>query len=199
MAVVARLMLVDARGRPFAPRIEQSLLGLYGRLRRQFPLLREEVVLAEVLEEAGRRIVRHEEQRGALANLHGFTWVVVRSVAVSRSRRRSQKLAGLTSAGQRGDISLATAVSSRDTADDVERAVLRTELLNLLSRTDREVFEMKEAGFSSAEIALHQGRSRSAVDTSYCRAKARIRIRLSAGCVSCQQANGRVETTRNHK
>ena len=89
MAVAARLMLVDARGRPFAPRIEQSLLGLYGRLRRRFPQLREEVVLAEVLEEAGRRIVRHEEQRGELSNLHGFTWVVVRSVAVSRSRRRS--------------------------------------------------------------------------------------------------------------
>ncbi len=180
MAVAARLMLVDARGRPFAPRIEQSLLGLYGRLRRRFPQLREEVVLAEVLEEAGRRIVRHEEQRGELANLHGFTWVVVRSVAVSYSRRRSQKLAGLTSSGQRSEISLATAVSSRDTADDIERAVLRAELLNRLNEKDREVFEMKEAGFSSAEIALHQGRSRSAVDTSYCRAKVRIRTGLSA-------------------
>lgn len=180
MAVAARLMLVDARGRPFAPRIEQSLLGLYGRLRRRFPQLREEVVLAEVLEETGRRILRHEDQRGEVTNLHGFAWVVARSVAVSYTRRRSQKLLALTSLGQCGEICLATAVASSDTADDIERAVLRTELLNLLSEKDREVFEMKEAGFSSAEIALQQGRSRSAVDTAYCRAKARIRTELSA-------------------
>jgi len=196
MALAARLVLVDARGCRFAPRIEQSLLSLHGRLRRQFPQLREDVVLTEVLEEAGRRIVRHEEQRGELTNLHGFAWVVARSVALSYARRRSQKLSDLTSLGLCGEICLATAVASSGTADDIERAVLRNELLNLLSERDREVFEMKEAGFSSAEIALRQGRSRSAVDTSYCRAKARIRAELSAPLASRQNGEIRVETTR---
>jgi RNA polymerase sigma factor (sigma-70 family) len=178
MALAARLLLVDARGCRFAPRIEQSLLGLHGRLRRQFPQLREEVVLTEVLEEAGRRIVRHEERRGELRSLHGFAWVVARSIALSYTRRQSQKIADLTSVGMCGDICLATVAASSSTAADIERAVLRSELLNLLSERDREVFEMKEAGFSTAEIALRQGRSRTAVDTSYCRAKARLRAEL---------------------
>ena len=76
-----------------------------------------------------------------------------------------------------GEISLSTALATLGTADQIERAVLHGELLNLLDSKERKVFEMKQEGFSSTEIAEHQGRSVAAVDTTCCRARERIRMR----------------------
>ena len=52
--------LLDSDGQPFHPRIERVLIQLLPRLRREFPSLQDEVGLAEIMEEAGRRI-RHRE------------------------------------------------------------------------------------------------------------------------------------------
>lgn len=83
--------LLDSDGQPFHPRIECVLLQLLPRLRREFPSLQDEVGLAEIMEEAGRRI-RHREERGPLERLHGYAWVTVRSIATSRMRLGSSKL-----------------------------------------------------------------------------------------------------------
>lgn len=51
--------LLDERGQPFSVRIERLLRSCIPKLRHQFPALRnDEILLTQVLEEGGRRLVR---------------------------------------------------------------------------------------------------------------------------------------------
>ena len=169
--------LLDSDGQPFQPRIERVLIQLFPRLRREFPALQDEVGLAEIMEEAGRRI-RHREQRGPLERLHGYAWVTIRSIATSRMRLGSSKLDQKTLDPEAGNARLLATPSSRGTVAEVEQAVLLRELLQTLSREERMICLWKKAGFSSQEIALHQRRTVVAVDTIFSRAKQKIRKAL---------------------
>jgi DNA-directed RNA polymerase specialized sigma24 family protein len=169
--------LLDSNGQPFHPRIERVLIQLLPRLRREFPSLQDEVGLAEIMEEAGRRI-RHREQRGQIERLHGYAWVTVRSIATSRMRLGSSKLHQKTLDSDAGNARLLATPTSRGTAVEVEQAVLLRELLSTLSREERMVCLWKKAGFSSQEIALHQRRTVVAIDTIFSRAKQKIRKAL---------------------
>lgn len=171
------IALLDSDGQPFQPRIERVLLQLLPRLRREFPSLQDEVGLAEIMEEAGRRI-RHREERGALERLHGYAWVTVRSIATSRLRLGSAKLHQKTLDSDAGHARLLATPTSRGTAAEVEQAVLLRELLRTLSREERMICLWKKAGFSSQEIALHQGRTVVSIDTIFSRAKQKIRKAL---------------------
>lgn len=169
--------LLDSDGQPFRPHIERVLIQLLPRLRREFPLLQDEVSLAEVMEEAGRRI-RHREERGQIERLHGYAWVTVRSIATSRMRQGSAKLHQKTLDSDAGNARLLATPSSRGTAAEVEQTVLLRELLRTLSREERMICLWKKAGFSSQEIALHQRRTVVAIDTIFSRAKQKIRKAL---------------------
>lgn len=169
--------LLDSDGQPFHPRIERVLIQLLPRLRREFPSLQDEVGLAEIMEEAGRRI-RHRERRGPIERLHGYAWVTVRSIATSRMRLGSSKLHQKTLDSDAGNARLLATPTSRGTAADVEQAVLLRELLQTLSREERMICLWKKAGFSSQEIALHQRRTVVAIDTIFSRAKQKIRKAL---------------------
>jgi DNA-directed RNA polymerase specialized sigma24 family protein len=169
--------LLDSDGQPFRPHIERVLIQLLPRLRREFPLLQDEVSLAEVMEEAGRRI-RHREERGPIERLHGYAWVTVRSIATSRMRQGSSKLHQKTLDSDAGNARLLATPSSRGTAAEVEQSVLLRELLRTLSREERMICLWKKAGFSSQEIALHQRRTVVAIDTIFSRAKQKIRKAL---------------------
>ena len=173
--------LLDSDGRPFHPRIERVLIQLIARLRREFPALQDEVILAEVMEEAGRRIRAREERGGAVEHLHGYAWVTIRSVATSRMRLGPAKLSQRTLTADASHIALSSARSSRGSADEVEQTILLRELLATLSREERLICLWKKAGFSSQEIAAHQGRSVEAVDTIFSRAKQKIRDILGIG------------------
>ncbi|MGE3490141.1 MAG: hypothetical protein AB7N29_09055 [Vicinamibacterales bacterium] len=171
--------LLDSDGQPFHPRMERVLVQLLPRLRREFPSLQDEVGLAEIMEEAGRRI-RHREERGAIERLHGYAWVTVRSIATSRMRLGSSKLHQKTLDSDAGNARLLVTPSSRGTAAEVEQAVLLRELLRTLSREERMICLWKKAGFSSQEIALHQQRTVGAIDTIFSRAKQKIRKALGS-------------------
>ena len=179
--------LLDSDGQPFDPRIERVLIQLLPRLRREFPSLQDEVGLAEIMEEAGRRI-RHREQRGPIERLHGYAWVTVRSVATSRMRLGSSKLHQKTLDSEAGNARLLATPSSRGTAIEIEQAVLLRELLQTLSREERMICLWKKAGFSSQEIALHQRRTVVAVDTIFSRAKQKIRTALEVDDATDAQA-----------
>jgi len=73
-------------------RIQQMLRRLEPRLRQRFPLIRDEVVLTEILEEAGRLLVERELAAGPIEKLRGFAWVTVSNVAKSRLRRGPMRL-----------------------------------------------------------------------------------------------------------
>jgi len=169
--------LLDSDGQPFHPRIERVLIQLLPRLRREFPSLQDEVGIAEIMEEAGRRI-RHRESRGPIDRLHGYAWVTVRSIATSRMRLGSYKLHQKTLDSDAGNARLLATPTSRGTAAEVEQAVLLRELLQTLSREERMICLWKKAGFSSQEIALHQRRTVVAIDTIFSRAKQKIRKAL---------------------
>lgn len=179
--------LLDSDGQPFDPRIERVLIALLPRLRREFPSLQDEVGLAEIMEEAGRRI-RHREQRGPIERLHGYAWVTVRSIATSRMRLGSVKLHHKTLDSDAGHARLLTTPSSRGTAAEVEQAVLLRELLQTLSREERMICLWKKAGFSSQEIALHQRRTVVAIDTIFSRAKQKIRKALEVDDATDERA-----------
>jgi DNA-directed RNA polymerase specialized sigma24 family protein len=169
--------LLDSDGRPFHPRIERVLIQLLPRLRREFPLLQDEVDLTEIMEEAGRRI-RHREERGPIERLHGYAWVTVRSIAMSRMRLGTAKLDQKTLDSEASKAKLLATPTSRGTAVEIEQAVLLQELLSTLSREERMICLWKKAGFSSQEIALHQRRTVVAIDTIFSRAKQKIRKAL---------------------
>jgi DNA-directed RNA polymerase specialized sigma24 family protein len=169
--------LLDSDGQPFHPRIERVLIQLLPRLRREFPSLQDEVGLAEIMEEAGRRI-RHREQRGPIERLHGYAWVTIRSIATSRMRLGSTKLHQKTLDSDAGHARLLATPTSRGSVAEVEQAVLLRELLRTLSREERMICLWKKAGFSSQEIALHQRRTVVSVDTIFSRAKQKIRKAL---------------------
>jgi len=169
--------LLDTDGQPFHPRIERVLIQLLPRLRREFPSLQDEVGLTEIMEEAGRRI-RQREKHGPIERLHGYAWVTARSIATSRMRLGSSKLAQKILDSEASNARLLAIPTSRDTAAEVEQAVLLRELLQTLSQEERMICLWKKAGFSSQEIALHQRRTVVAVDTIFSRAKQKIRKAL---------------------
>ena len=180
MAHAPRLTLVDPHGVPFDPRIEEVVVALSARAQRQFPALRDELLLTEVLEETARRIAQRERHAGPLEHRHGYAWVTLRSVAVSYLRRGPSRLAGRTLGRKHSESVLSTVSASAHTAAHIERAVLHREVLALLSAGERELIELQEAGFSSADIASAKGRSIASVNTACSRAKARLRRIIGA-------------------
>ncbi|MEO8035779.1 MAG: sigma-70 family RNA polymerase sigma factor [Acidobacteriota bacterium] len=172
------LGLLDSNGKPLTERIQGALTRLLPRLRRQFPALQDDVALTEVMEEAGRRITRREERGGPLEKLHGYAWVTIRSVATSRMRRGSSRLIQKTLEPEASHAKLAAVPAASGTAEEVERAILLREVLDKLTPEERLVCIWKKAGWSSQEIAEHQGRSVTAVDTLFSRAKAKLRKAL---------------------
>lgn len=183
MEHLRRIGLLDSDGQPFHPHIERVLTQLLPRLCREFPSLQDEVSLAEIMEEAGRRI-RHREERGPIERLHGYAWVTVRSVATSRMRLGSSRLEQKTLDSVAGNARLLATPSPRGTPADVEQGVLLRELLQTLSREERMICLWKKAGFSSQEIALQQRRTVVAIDTIFSRAKQKIRNALGIADVA---------------
>ena len=82
MEHLRRPRLLDESGNPFNTRVEGVLSYLVPRCQRQFPALRDDLALTEVLEEAGRRIARREARSGPIEKLHGYAWVTIRSSGI---------------------------------------------------------------------------------------------------------------------
>ena len=171
------LGLIDADGRPFDRRITQVLQKVAPRLRREFPALEDEVVVTEVLEEAGRRIVQREAKRGPLERLYGFAWVTIQNVARSRLQTRKAQVASLEARGEEFTVPL---VAQEGSPEQIERDLLLKELLSNLSEEEQEVILYKKLGLSTAEIAERQQRSPGAVDVLFFRIRQKFRDLLSS-------------------
>ena len=169
-----RFNLLVRNGEPLDSRIATLLDRMAPRVIRQFPSLHDETALIEVLEEAGRRVAEREERGGRLANLAGYTWVTVRSVATSFIRRGAARLVQKTIVVDASQI-IASQPAAIGNPDDIEREILLREVLAKLTAEERRVCDLKQAGFSSQEIARQLGRSVVSVDTIFSRAKARLR------------------------
>jgi DNA-directed RNA polymerase specialized sigma24 family protein len=172
------LRLLDENGHPLNARIESALTRLVPRFRKHFPMLQDEHDLTEVLERAGRRIANRERQIGAIESLHGYAWVTLRNVATSCVRRGSGKLAQHTLNSHESETALAELPAETGTPEQIELAILISEVETHLSAQERLVLGWKKAGFSSEEIAQFRGTSIGAVDALFSRAKHKIRTLL---------------------
>ena len=173
-----QLGLLDHAGRQFAPHIDDALRALSSKLQREFPALRDETVIIEVLESAGRKIAEHEQREGPIEKLHAYAWVAVRNEATSRLRRGSMRIARATMAGEDAESLLTVAHASVGTPEQIEADILMQELLSQLTPEEQMVCAWKRLGFSSKEIAQHQGTSVERVNTFFHRVKQKIRDRL---------------------
>jgi RNA polymerase sigma factor (sigma-70 family) len=192
MGPAARTFFVDHTGHPFSDRLQGTLRALTPRLRRQFPALRDEVVVTEILEEAGRRIVEHERSVGPIERLRGYAWVAIRHAATSRLRRASMRLQEQTIEGPESVAAIAEQPAERASVEAVERNVLLAEILAMLSEEERRVCIWKKAGFSSREIARYRGHSTEAVDTMFFRVKQKVRkaLGLESGAAEAARRTG---------
>lgn len=170
------LGLINSDGQPFDGRITRVLQKIAPRLRREFPALEDDVVVTEVLEEAGRRIVRQETKAGPVEKLHGFAWVTIRNVAKSRLKTGREQITRLEA---RGDVFTLPLVAQEGSPEQIERDLLLKEALASLSEEERQICMWKQLGFSTEEIAREQQRSPGAVDTMFCRAKQKLRDMLA--------------------
>ena len=192
------LGLLDSNGKPLAERIQRALTKLLPKVRRQFPSLRDDLALTEVVEEAGRRIASREERGGPIEQLHAYTWVTLRSVATSQLRKPANRLIRDTVGSTAGEIYIAEVEASYGSPAEVERQILMREAMEALSEEERMVCIWKTAGYSAQEIATRQGRSVTAVDTLFSRAKQKLRQAFgytpanSTGPTEPQPVNGQV-------
>jgi DNA-directed RNA polymerase specialized sigma24 family protein len=167
--------LLDRQGRPLASHLQEVLKTLVPKLLRQFPVLKDDFLLTEVLEEAGRRVADHERKKGALDRLRGFTWVTVRNVATSRVGRQSARLSQRTLPAEESHAALSAVTAEWSSQREIERDILFREVLTSLAPDERVVCVWKVLGFSSREIARHRRSSVAAVDALVWRVKQKIR------------------------
>jgi DNA-directed RNA polymerase specialized sigma24 family protein len=144
-------------------------------------LIRDEVILTEILEEAGCLLVERELQVGPIEKLRGYAWVTVRNVKTSRLRRGSMRLQQATLDSVESTAVLVQLPAKRGTPDAIERHLLMDEIAESLSPEERHVYTWKKAGFSSQEIARYRGTSVAAVDTMFHRVKRKAQAMVMGG------------------
>jgi RNA polymerase sigma factor (sigma-70 family) len=137
-------------------------------------MIRDEVVLVEILEQAGEQIVDREEREGRVQRLYGFAWVTVRNVAISKLRRSPYLLEQPTAGSAKSAAALSRLTSEHSSPASIEYKVLLSEVLERLSNRERMIAILKKSGFSSREIADHLGMSVSSVDTTFCRIRQKV-------------------------
>lgn len=168
------LYLVQRNGQPFESHIDRALMGLVPKFCRCYPALREDLLLTEIFETAGRKIQAREERCGPIEHLHAYSWVALCTVAASMLRRGRLRLAQRTFAGQSAGLAIDRTPARYGSAESIERAILLRELLERLSPDERRICIWKSAGHTSREIAGRLGMTAGAVDT----ALSRIRRKL---------------------
>ena len=121
--------LVNGRGDPVAPRIEIALTRLLPHFQRRYPALRDDLVRAEVVDEAARRIAERERRSGPVNNIHTYAWSALRHSIATWFRRESQS-------GHRGSVVARTQRGGARNAGGVGRHPEQIEQEILLARGD---------------------------------------------------------------
>ena len=171
----SKLVLADANGRPFEERLQKVLLGLLPRLRRSFPNLRDEAVIANILEQAGQKISEREDRDGTVAELHGYAWTALRNATISMQRRSEYIVQNAAIACASGRTMLTQLPALTSGPEAIEDAVLLSQALSHLSIQERQIAIWKKAGFSVEEIASYLKVSPGSVNQAYFRMCHRLR------------------------
>jgi DNA-directed RNA polymerase specialized sigma24 family protein len=191
---LGKLALLDENGQPFSSHIECVLRDLAPRLQRDFPALKDEVTIIEVLEEAGRKIVNHEREWGPIGRLHGYAWTVVDRIATSKMRRGSMRLARATLLSEAGEAALEGLQSAVGTVEQIEADIYYRQICKQLTPEEQLLCTWKRWGFTSREIAEAQGHSVERVNTFFHRLKQKIHEAVQGRSVDAPEKVQRTKT-----
>lgn len=183
MESVAKDTLLDADGRPLDPRIQAVLRELVPRFRRRFLTLRDEVLITEIFEVAGRRIAEHKATFDSADNPQAFAFRILRTAALERLRHSSMRLERATFGSDAGQSVIDSQPSRYGTSEQIEAHILLDEHLARLTDQERELCMWKKWGHKSREIARELGTSPGYVDNLFYRIKRK-----------CEEAEARTKT-----
>jgi RNA polymerase sigma factor (sigma-70 family) len=171
-------LLLDEAGNPLSRHLQRALGNLAPKVRHRFPALGDELLIIDVLEEAGRRIAVHERVAGPVDPLAAYAWVTVLNVARSRLRHSSMRLVRSTLGSQESHAVFGTLPSTHGAPEHIEAYILIQQVVAPLTPEEQWLVRRKLAGYSSREIAQELGTSALHVNTLFYRAKRKIRHRL---------------------
>jgi RNA polymerase sigma factor (sigma-70 family) len=183
MDPLGKQALLDADGKPLSARIQEVLRDMLPRLQSRIPALGNDLLVTEVLEEAGRRIAAQEAKGGPVSNLPAYAWRTVLNVLRSRLRRAPMRLERATLGSEASDAVLRTLTTSVGTPAQIEADILVQQVLAQLTDEEQALCTLKRLGFSSREIARALGISVANVNTQFYRLKRRIRDVLAGSHV----------------
>ena len=175
MESLRKLGLLDANGKPLDERLHKALNDLLPRFRRRFPAIQDEVEIAEVFEEAARRIEKRERQSGPIEKLRGYAWKALESIGVSAHRRSTMQVRLKRVESRTGPDIVSRLPASDGSVEQIERDILLREIEASLTPEEARIFHLKALGFSSDEIAQHRGSSVNSVDKVMSRVKHKFR------------------------
>jgi RNA polymerase sigma factor (sigma-70 family) len=163
--------LLDADGRPLDPRIQQVLRELIPRFRRRFLTLRDELLVIEIFEEAGRRIAENATTFNTAKNPSAYAFKILCTVALQRLREPSIRAQRKTIGSDAGQLAIESLPARDGTPEQVEASILLEEYLEPLTDQEQELCVWKQAGHTSREIAKMLGTSPGYVDNLFYRIK----------------------------
>jgi len=167
--------LLDERGKPLDSRIEGFLHRLVRRFRKWFPTLRDDSVVIEVFEKAGRKLAKRETQLGSIEKPHEYAWVTLKNTGRSWLRRPSSQLEQRSLTADESDAILSAMPAAYGSAESIEHRILMQQVVAHLTPEERLVFVLKVwCGFTSEQVAYFRGTSANAVDILFLRIKRKI-------------------------
>lgn len=179
MEHLRRFRLLDERGKPLDSRIEGVLNRLVRKFRRWFPTLRDDLVITEVFENAGRKLAKREKEGGRVDKLYEYAWVTLKNAGTSWLRRPSSQLEQRSISADESETILSAIPAEYGSANAIEHGILMEEVMSHLSPEERLVFTLKVwCGFTSEQVAYFRGTSVNAVDILFSRTKRKIRVLL---------------------
>lgn len=144
---------IDHDGQPFDVRIQQALGAVRSPLLARFPVLADDTILTEILEETGRRVRARERVAGPVRSLPAFAWVTAQNVARSRLRRSAMRTASAALDTHEQDVVFESLEATLGSAAEIETGILLRELLERLTPDGRHLMGLKSEGLSGREIA----------------------------------------------
>jgi DNA-directed RNA polymerase specialized sigma24 family protein len=176
MEQLQKLELLDENGKPMDGRIVATLRRLVSRFRRQFPTIRDEVEVQELLERVGRGMARRERDSGrTLEKPSGYAWSALQRMAISKLRGTSIEFHRRRVDTHSGPELVSRLRTLDGTPEQIERNILLREFRAQLTPDEELVYANKLAGYSSEQIGRMRGSSAAAVDVVVTRLRQKLR------------------------
>lgn len=170
--------LLDEQGQPLSAHIDGVLRAFVPKLRRQFPVVPDDLTLQEILETAGRRIAARE-RRGSIERLHAYAWVTLDRIFKSWLRRGANRVVHRTIDSESSEAFLSTLPARFGSQDSIEQSILIREAMAHLTEDELVVCNLKMMGLSDEEIAKRRGSTIAATKMVFSRAKRKLRRLLN--------------------